>query len=670
MPNYAGLARKIVSLPVLVFLSPLTFNFFLINSTWTPTQGWYFEWGQYIANGNVPYRDFYIPFPPLFAYVNRLFLFAPDPFLTERIFMAFLFSFLVLGMFRMLSRFFPQHIAFISSLIASLVFQFSPTNTIAGYYEFALALTSWGLYLCLSVKWKSRFLGGMLIVAASLTKQNFILLVLIVVAFEFYKSIVRRGVDFRKISILCGVITTYSLFTVYLIINGTFISFIENMLQGGGKSPSLILLAKNLLAPSLNAWNLFFVLIILVMMYLKQSLTLSDFANLKLLYSFLITFIVLGLFISESQKWVFEKRITIFCFVIIWSLLYYNLKKPLLDLKIWNFRTLTLIVCLSPSLAFLINEFVGRKFPDRFKVFATLNNYSVVLGNEAAGFLLGLLCIFLILFILSYFVPKIQRIFLECIGERNNESDLPLKFQFVIVGLFLSGIVNAFNGGFDFSANVILGAIAIAFFISFFRNQFRSQLLTIGTVLFFCLSSIQIGLYNYQWFGWNESNSLHPIIQKSQIPQFRNFYLTQTQITFYQEVQDGISAARDILEGHSNNIPKIVTFPMQPVINEISGLPRYKLNCPILHFDICPDNQAQIDLKSFKRVSPDLVVLFDLGVDFVIANEKTWRSGNVSVYSKIQNYFLYSGRYEVVRKIPPNSSNLSTVYILALKKDG
>jgi hypothetical protein len=75
-------------------------------------------------------------------------------------------------------------------------------------------------------------------------------------------------------------------------------------------------------------------------------------------------------------------------------------------------------------------------------------------------------------------------------------------------------------------------------------------------------------------------------------------------------------------------------------------------------------------LKSFKRVSPDLVVLFDLGVDFVTANEKTWRSGNVSVYSKIQNYFLYSGRYEVVRKIPPNSSNLSTVYILALKKDG
>jgi len=111
----------------------------------------------------------------------------------------------------------------------------------------------------------------------------------------------------------------------------------------------------------------------------------------------------------------------------------------------------------------------------------------------------------------------------------------------------------------------------------------------------------------------------------------------------------------------------VLIFPMQPVISELSSFSNHRLNCPIIHFDVCPDNEADKDFEKFKRNPPDLVVLFDLGMSYIYSNEKAWRGGKISSYRKIQEFFLESGKYSTIKIVSSNSVNLSDVYIMVLK---
>jgi len=665
--NWVGSLKHLHSFTSLSFSFPLLLNFFLVNTTWTPTQGWYLEWGRYIAEGDVPYKDFYIPFPPLFAYVNRLFLFASDPLLAERIFMTLLFSLLASGLFKLLTKFFSSGIAFISSMLASLVFQFSPTNTIAGYYEFSLMFACWGLYFTLSKTWNGRFFGGVCLVASSLTKQNFIALVAIVVIMEIFLNYKSGYRHILKNPILVSIASSYSLFTIYLLMNQIFLDFVGTMIQGGGKNPNAFQLLKNLAAPALNFWNAFFTCLIILALFHHQKTLSKEYLKSNPLYSFLLTFLIFSLFSTESDVLGYQSRKSLFLYAFIW-LAILLIPKGLWDSSSRNYFRFGILGLYSlPVLTFIANEVVRREIPEFSEFLHKLNTYSVLLGGELLGLLLNILILFILVFAISILIPRFKVAFYKGFALNRSIPDIGSRLSFILAGLIVSGLLNAFNGGFEFSANLLLGAIALACFINYFKYQLRSTVVLAITLLLLGLSSIQIGLYNYQWFGWNEANSVHPIIGRSQIEQFRNFRLTEPQIHFYEEVQAGIALAKDSISKSNLHSPKIVTFPMQPIITEMSELPRYKLNCPILHFDICPDDQAQVDLQMLRSNPADIVVLFDLGSEFILENERVWRSGNNSTYSKIQDYLLNGKRYIVIYKIRPDDFNLSTVYILAKK---
>jgi hypothetical protein len=229
-----------------------------------------------------------------------------------------------------------------------------------------------------------------------------------------------------------------------------------------------------------------------------------------------------------------------------------------------------------------------------------------------------------------------------------------------------AGLLNAVNGGFEFAANLILGAISLAYFIKIFEKSLKKNLFILVFTLYFMISSVQIGLYNYQWFGWNESVSGHSTTEKLNVPLFRNFFLSLPQKSFYQEIQSGIDSAEEAILDSREFDAKVLVFPMQPIVGHMSKLSSYRMNCPIFHFDVCPDNEGQKDLQSIMENPPDLVILFDLGKQFVELNEQTWRDGQVSTYRKTQNFFLKSGRFSVVKIIKPDTVNLSRVYILKL----
>ena len=651
----------------LVFLFPIGLSFFLINTIWTPTQGWYFEWASYVDEGLIPYKDFYLPFPPLYVWVNQLFLIAPDPLIAERIIMTLIYSLLSLGLYKFLTKYFSTSIVIWTTFISILTFQFSPTNTISGYYEFALLLATWGLYFVVSDDPRKRFIGGILLVGASLTKQNFLILVFVIIILELKVSQRQKRKRSEKYLTSIGVFFSYSAFLGYLILTDSLVRFLGIMVQGGGKNPSVTSLLRNILAPTLVPSILFlFCLLVLILIQFEHGLKIPNKANTFLIW-FLATQLVL-LMVSPFSSLI-EHRISIIMFLtflIAISVTWKFLNQQTLH----NKQILILIfVFFTPAIFFICNEIFLRSISPDNSVFNFAVNYSAKVGISAAGLLLIIMNVSIVFHLFAIFSSKIKTRLYGCLKNSKDQSFLLAELNFITVGLIGSGLINAVNGGFDFPANLILGAISLAYFIKFFENSLKKNFIIICFSLYFMISSIQIGLYNYQWFGWNESASGHSTTERSNVPIFRNFLLSLPQKNFYDEVQSGIVSAELAIREYGDLDAKVLVFPMQPIISEMSEFSRYRLNCPVAHFDVCPDNEAQKDLEAFKGDSPDLVILFDLGQQFMTFNEQAWRNGKTSTYRRIQNFFLKSGRYSVVKVINSDSVNLSKVYILKLSKE-
>jgi hypothetical protein len=327
---------------------------------------------------------------------------------------------------------------------------------------------------------------------------------------------------------------------------------------------------------------------------------------------------------------------------------------------------ISMFVLITPVGLFIANEIYLRSISFNNSFFQFLVNYSVTIGSSVTGLLLILMNVSIVFHLFAILSPRVKKLLYNCLKDSEDQSAIQTKLNFIVFGLVGSGLLNAVNGGFEFTANLILGAISLAYFVKFFEKSLKKNLFIFIFTLCFMISSAQIGLYNYQWFGWNEAASGHSTTEKSDIRLFRNFFLSFPQKNFYEEIQLGIASAEEAILDTRNLDSKVLVFPMQPIVGHMSELSSYRLNCPILHFDVCPDNEAEKDLQAIMRNSPDLVILFDLGEQFVNVNEQVWRGGQVSVYRKMQNFFLQSGRYSVVKIVKINSVNLSKVYILKL----
>lgn len=237
----------------------------------------------------------------------------------------------------------------------------------------------------------------------------------------------------------------------------------------------------------------------------------------------------------------------------------------------------------------------------------------------------------------------------------------------ILFSLFFSGLINAFNGGADFDGNLIFASIGCAIFLNNFQFKQIKTIVALSIIIALSFSGLSIGLYNYSWFGWNELGSSHTKYVKSEPNIFRNMELTKYETDFYSKLKLSIAKAATFEKLNNRSHVNIMSFPMEPIVEAFNEVPRYQLNCPIMHFDVCPDNEAEIDLTRITRKPPLIVVYFDLGSDFVKANEAIWRNGQESTYRKISAVFKDSNHYLVIEKIPADSINLSDVYVLARK---
>ena len=636
--------------------SSLLVNLFSINTIWSPTQGWYREWAYY-SSSLTPYKDFYLPFPPLFVWINQLFLLFPDPILTERIFMVLIWTLLSLGLYLMIEKLIAnKKAALLGTLLSVYAFQFSPTNTIAGYYEFALMLLFWGVYCCLLEKPYLNLLGGVGIAAASLTKQNFVVglpvfIFCICAIWVFEKKFL------KKILIASiGILLTYLVFGIYLLLTDSFSAFVKIMLEGGGKSPHLTALIYSLLAPITEpraVITLLFGFALIFVVSLKVSLSRSQILSAYLLAMIFLWFLVPSSI--NNQAW---GRLGLIIGLSIFLTNYYLAgTEPFLvgdEIFLW-------LLLVTPAGTFVAAEVLMRIWPVQ-------NHRIAATGKIADGFASYFVSVFLtlaftgcILFVLKNFTKaKTPNQLLSGYPFQSNLTD-KLSTLVLLIFLLFAGVLNAFNGGFDFPSNLGLGAFGIAVLIDQFGEQvFKLRFLWVFAISF-VIASMSITLHIYSWFGWNENFSAH---SSNQIPIFRNMHLTGYETDYYTRISIAVDNANHALPKSNGKNPRLFVFPMEPIIYDLSKIEQYRVNCPILHFDICPERVATLDLKRIMQDPPEIVVLFDLGKDFIRSNEATFRGGKNSAYQSILKYFVKSRDYTLVDSLLPDGTNLATTSIL------
>jgi hypothetical protein len=150
----------------------------------------------------------------------------------------------------------------------------------------------------------------------------------------------------------------------------------------------------------------------------------------------------------------------------------------------------------------------------------------------------------------------------------------------------------------------------------------------------------------YSWYGWNETKKTQNISNDLEL--FRNFKLTKLQTDFYKEVN---SAIEKISTRSASTNLTIAQVPAQPILMDLSNLTHYKMFCPIMHIDICPESASRVDLDNFLINPPDVFIYYSFGSEILLAFEEFYRDGKKSNIRRIQEWVTSGSEMKFEDKI-------------------
>src|SRR5437879_3026531 len=102
-------------------------------------EGWFHFYAKLIADGKVPYRDFYLFLQPLYPLqFVALYSLGSDQFIFSRVMGLAERSLLLIALYTWLSSLFPIRWALLGTLTAMAVFSSNTTDVIYSYYQVAL----------------------------------------------------------------------------------------------------------------------------------------------------------------------------------------------------------------------------------------------------------------------------------------------------------------------------------------------------------------------------------------------------------------------------------------------------------------------------------------------------------------------------------------------------
>lgn len=609
------------------------------------TYGWFTLWAD-LSKSRLPYKDFFIPFPPLGILIHGTIpnLFSNSMF-VESVVECIVWIALVLALFSILRQIWPVTAAAIGTYIGSLYLFAYPVNKIAGYYESMLLFILLGLVFLLKFQNTNRhrfvYLSGFFIGGAPFIKQTaaFSCLVLsILLILAVLKS--NNSKNFLILALI-GITTVPFCIAAWAVGIGVFPEMLASYFAGGGKNASILRLLTwgfggTLLSSAWWPWLTFLCGFALAFTIekgvLNQAIPNRYFGGDRII-SVTIALTFSGILSPQLLVSGVDQELVVVSFAVVWLGVIFSLLVPHSELTgtlyskklriLVGLNFFILLIYVLPNIGFASN-------PDSTSQVGQLGSTiasSLGLGSAA----------FTILMILAVFQPQslFQGFFYNFeLGSSNTEIGENTKFRLLCFSMTLIALAlgNSLSAGATGEAWHPAFAALISSLVSIVNYRKRQGALKI--VAFSCaipllsIFAARIVQEPYSWWATREP-ALSVERQSTSIRRLDGFRINESQADRWERLADLV---RPSVNGQVFAGPNIGGVPY------ILGLASAHNNCPVLWWDVCPENLAMEDLEWLKKTRPEYI-LWEQQPEFVIkSHEDAFRDGSVSAIRAIGDW--------------------------------
>ena len=621
-------------------LATISTQWLLISTTFLKvlpiTNGFFLYWAK-LSTSSVIYKDFFFPLPPVGllveGYVPRLFT---DPLVAEQILQASKWLAIAAVLYLILVHLnFNKFASYVGTTVSVTAYYTSPLNITAGYLELAWLFLLLGVLFGIFASRDSRRWSPWLVSAATvfslafLTKQSAIFPCVAAIGIL---ALIRRDSSKRAFSILStfqvflGASAPFFLFGIIGIVQGNLFEAISNISSGGGKNALGSLLPFVWLTSGLgfqSSWSpilaITFGLLLLSFRHKLSRRLESQLATALLglgLTSLVIGILALmniGPIGSESSQSVLLACVLTVGMVLGTSayITEVRAKTPRAALKLWFLLPTATWVFISVGLvANLIDPTAVQWLPSYTQLNTVGGIASVGIGVAAVT------------------SRKLSR-----------SVDLRLLLTFSVA--FGFAVTNAFSGNLNIETWLIGVALAIAWVLKVVSDSLNSISSKISISLMFLVVLVPLSASQsnnpYDWWGIREE-PLTSQREISAVPSLAGFNLGTRQTQTYDELGYGLKKA---IEAKGPN----ARILLGPNIAGLAGgvfpdLNTYHLKCPIIWWDLCSQDNTELDLNRVIQDPPEIIV-WNIAPEAVAAgHEAGFNNGKPSSLRHMQDWIL------------------------------
>ena len=623
------------------------------------TYNWFLHWAT-IDKSQETYVDFFYPFPPVSLWLhgtlpNRF----SDPLFAEQILASIIWIAFVLAIFFTMRIWFSVAISFSSTLVTSIAYFTKPNNIIAGYFESgsmllisALALVIYTIRYDAPIKRRviCLFVAGLLFSASTLIKQTFAIPVIVALISFCYLSIrgnKRENLRFSRadcLILLTGTLLPIVLMGIWLTKSGSISPFLSQVLSGSAKDPNPDRFLDWTFGSLISTGSLLASVLVLGS---SLSLARNRFSkeNEKNKHFYGASFLLVGLIAITAPNILFAQKlelfglITIYLVFAVFSFYFYWLQSIGYQKSIsGNNHVLKLILIVGVACL------IGFKFA---------SGPSNILASGGWSFLLtvGGITLFTVIFVLSL---SQQRHYNLWIQEGNQQLTI-LWFVVIAAHVFAGSLSGGLSLEILFPASTFAVALIAHSLLATSKNLL---IIVLPATTLICISMVSFQLHSpYMWWGVNEPSitSISGQAPKS-VEYLRNTKLVSAESRKY------FSRIQNMVQSTSWNGTELVTSSKSRTLAgpnnageiEIFGLNPYELNCPVLWWDVCPENYLTEDLTQIVSDPPE-IILWNMPPEWVqVGHEKAFRNGEKS-NMRVLNLWIAAQsvgvRYELLGKL-------------------
>lgn len=624
------------------------FNLVLVNKFFPITEGWFQDTANYINEGRVPYKDFYMFVPPgyplLTALIGRL---SNNTFLVFRLFGIVERLVLVTLTYKIMRRLFCPMVAAISSLVGAVVYIANIQEIFYGYYQTSLLCGIICIWLCIRTyeefsrkPFGYAFFFGFCSALSFSFKQTLGLLLSFAVGVMLFVSLVQ--VDFRKIYKIflimsLGCLIFFGLTVVALIATDALEPMMKQVFGGTSSKGGLLSILfgfwpRILTSSTLVMTGAFLVFILLHVIKLNSHReSVHNWCGIGQWIAILtvavwLTYILVKA-VNERDQTVHSTDM--FRYIFLLSLIVLGAGCIFMSRE----RN-KLIKCAAP-----ITLIVG--FVAVFWVILTHKHYFLNFSQIRAFRQYFLYAVFLVEFIASIYL--LYQVAIK--GKRE-------KTLLLIICVASWSIM--YIHGFSYTIEDHSALLSISLFFGFLLScevpfksikQFIAMALACGLIL---TVFYQRNWFTYHWWGVNMTNTTYDATESFDDPHLRGIYANK-------ETTEPMNEIYALVEQYKKKDSTMYTFPHIAYFNVMSELESPTFS-KTHYFDVCCDEQAAADAEVLLSNSPDFIVWLEMSEETWQIHEEAFRMGERSGQREIQrayqelistNDYILLGKYNI-----------------------